>query len=148
MKHLILAILLVLASTKTIAGYLDGYPIALFDQKEFNCLVRNIYYESRGEPIKGQEAVAVVTINRTVASEHKSICKTVYAPYQFSWTRMKNLRVLDANAWSNATDIAYRTLTGNHSLGIFNATHFHATYINPNWGLKRLRKIGSHIFYE
>src|SRR5688572_26685042 len=31
---------------------------------ELNCLAENVYYESRGEPLDGQYAVAEVTMNR------------------------------------------------------------------------------------
>jgi spore germination cell wall hydrolase CwlJ-like protein len=26
--------------------------------------------------------------------------------------------------------------------------YYHADYVNPNWKLKRIAKIGTHIFYE
>jgi len=36
------------------------------DNDEIECLARNIYFEARNQPIKGQEAVAHVTLNRLV----------------------------------------------------------------------------------
>src|SRR5262245_36780890 len=35
---------------------------------ELHCLAENIYYESRGEPLAGQYAVAEVTMNRVASS--------------------------------------------------------------------------------
>lgn len=127
----------------------DVAILALFDQKEFKCLVKNIYYEARGEPVLGQEAVALVTINRARSEKFTTskICDTVYAKRQFSWTDNKMLKVTDSNAWKRAEEVAYRVLSGNSSLENFNATHFHATYVNPGWGKPRKAKIGRHIFY-
>jgi len=28
------------------------------------------------------------------------------------------------------------------------ALYFHATHVNPQWGLERLTRIGNHIFYS
>jgi spore germination cell wall hydrolase CwlJ-like protein len=55
--------------------------------KQATCLATNIYFEARGEPIKGQIAVAMVTLNR-VADESfpDTICDVVY---QGSTTRGK-----------------------------------------------------------
>lgn len=145
MKRLITSLLIAVAAFAN-ASPLDGMPTALFDEKEFNCLAKNVYFEARGEPTKGQEAVALVTVNRAKASGH-SICKTVYARYQFSWTA-KPAKVRDFNAWNKAKDVTYRVLSGSHSLGMFTATHFHATYLPQQWrGMRKVAKIGGHVFY-
>ena len=48
-------------------------------QKEMNCLAKAIYFEARGEPVKGQQLVAQVVLNR-VDSEYypDTICDVVY----------------------------------------------------------------------
>ena len=121
---------------------------ALFDARELKCLVKNIYYESRGESTKGQEAVALVTLNRVKSKRYpNTVCETVYQRKQFSWTHNKTLKVTDKIAWQKAEEIAYKVLTGNHSLGNFKALYFHAYYVNPNWGKRIIARIGSHIFY-
>lgn len=59
---------------------------------EANCLATNIYFEARGESLKGQLAVAMVTLNR-VADESfpDTICEVVYqgstnrGKCQFGW---------------------------------------------------------------
>ena len=52
------------------------------------CLALNLYHEARGEGLVGQVMVGYVTINRTKARYRgaRTICDTVYSPYQFSWT--------------------------------------------------------------
>ena len=119
----------------------------MFDSREFNCLVKNIYHEARGESTKGQEAVALVTVNRANSDLYPSgICATVYQKHQFSWTN-KKLKITDWVSWKRAEEVAYRVLSDNHSLGDFKALSFHATYVNPGWNKKRIAKIGNHVFY-
>ena len=46
--------------------------------REFECLALNVYFESRGEPLAGQYAVAAVTLNRVVHPAFPdSICQVV-----------------------------------------------------------------------
>lgn len=122
----------------------------LFDKTEFTCLVKNIYYEARGEPVKGQEAVALVTLNRIKSDQYKeeTICSVVHKPWQFSWTHNKARKVTDKAAWKRAEEVAYRVLTDNHSLGDFSALNFHAKTVNPGWKKKRVATIGNHVFYK
>ena len=46
--------------------------------------------------------------------------------------------------------IAFRAVNREHQLSSFTATHYHAVHVRPVWAkkLKRLTKIGNHIFYE
>lgn len=121
---------------------------ALFDKNEFRCLVKNVYFESRGEPIKGQEAVALVTLNRVKSAKYpSSVCQVVYAKNQFSWTAKANPKVKDVKAWKTAEDVVYRVLSGNSTLKSFKATHFHSINVSPKWNKRHTAKIGNHIFY-
>ena len=46
--------------------------------KEVSCLADAIYFEARGEPVSGQEAVAQVILNRTVSGIYpRSVCGVV-----------------------------------------------------------------------
>ena len=49
------------------------------------CLALNLFFEAGIEPPLAQEAVAHVTLNRA-RNTGASICRTVFAPAQFSWT--------------------------------------------------------------
>lgn len=54
------------------------------------CLAQNIYFEARGEPLRGQYAVGFVTINRLRSSHFPyNLCGVVYQQRlhvcQFSW---------------------------------------------------------------
>lgn len=117
-------------------------------ESEVHCLTKTIYHEARGEPIKGQRAVALVTVNRAMHPDFpSSICKVVYQKSQYSWTSQR-LRVTDREAWKRAKDVAYHVLNDYDELKKFKALYFHSTYVSPKWGKKKVAKIGNHIFYK
>ena len=111
------------------------------------CLALNIYHEARGEPIPGQIAVALVTLNRAKRQKEK-ICPVVYKPWQFSWTIHDALPIKERDSWYRSVRIAsfawkYYDFTGG-------ATHYHNETVNPTWAdkLTYLGKIGNHHFYR
>lgn len=115
--------------------------------KEVNCLAKTIYHEARGEPVSGQRAVALVTINRTLHPKFpSSICEVVYQKAQYSWTSM-GVKVKDKEAWEKAKDIAYHTLNDYDNLKSFKALYFHSKQVAPAWGKKVVARIGNHVFY-
>ncbi len=58
-------------------AFLDSQPVASGDQ-QWTCLAQAIYFESRGESVKGEFAVAEVIANRVDAPDYpKSICDVV-----------------------------------------------------------------------
>lgn len=123
-------------------------PLFLLDDKVVTCLAKNIYHEARGESAKGQLAVALVTLNRVNHTNFPdSVCDVVYAKHQFSWTK-KRLKIVDSAAWIKAKEIAYKAISEYEVLKQFKATHFHHVSINPGWNLKRVSKIGNHVFYK
>ncbi len=120
--------------------------ISLFNEQEVQCLAKNIYFEARGESVRGMKAVAQVTINRV--NDYRwpdTICQVVYQRGQFSWTVKKN-KITDQKLYKLAEDLAYEVL--NKPLENFPHTHFHATHVNPGWKYANKVKIGNHIFYE
>lgn len=121
------------------------------------CLAANIYFESRGEPVLGQYAVASVTMNRAERNPEK-VCQTVLAKSQFSWTtKMVSNRKLktaftpkDEDAWNKAMIIAKVTLSGRMMDITKGSTHYHASYVRPYWrkAMPMTLVMGSHIFYR
>src|SRR5712691_9885631 len=66
------------------------------DRRDLTCLARNVYFESRGEPLAGQYAVAEVTMNRTVSGRYPAtVCGVVY---QKNWDRLRG-RHVGAFSW-------------------------------------------------
>ena len=110
------------------------------------CLALNVYHEARGEPVEGQVAVALVTLNRA-ARDTRRVCSEVWKPYQFSWT-IKTPPVRDMRAWHRAHEVARAAWSMPDFTG--GATHFHADHVSPRWAStkRRVGKWGRHIFYR
>ena len=118
---------------------------------DVECLAKNIYHESRNQPLEGQIAVAQVTLNRVASKQFQStVCAVVYAPSQFSWTLDKRKRVRDQKAWQASISIARAVLTQSVKIPKFPALYFHTTQVNPKWNRSKkvLAKIGDHVFYS
>lgn len=117
------------------------------------CLALNIYHEARSEPIDGQVAVAVVTLNRVASNRYPNdICGVVWQNKQFSWTHDgKSDTPKDKAAWNLAKTLAEATLDDPE--GVTSLTgdvlHYHADYTTPFWARNKqpVAHIGSHIFY-
>lgn len=124
---------------------------AASDARQVDCLARNIYHESRGEPFLGQVAVAQVTLNR---AKHRlwpsNLCAVVYQRAQFSWTLTQRKQVRDTKAWRESMIIARAVLLGTLHIPNFHATHFHTKQVKPQWrhNLQVVATIGNHIFYH
>jgi spore germination cell wall hydrolase CwlJ-like protein len=128
-------------------------------KKAEKCLANAIYFESRGEVVRGQIAVAQVVINR-VFTEHypKTVCGVVYQnahrhlACQFTFACDGKPDVIkDQAAWERATKIANETLDGKLWLPeIGKATHYHAYWVRPWWvrTMTKLHKLGVHTFYR
>lgn len=119
------------------------------DDPSIICLAKNIYYEARGESLPGKLAVAKVTLNRVASPKFpKTVCGVVYQKYQFSWTLNQSYKIYDKAAWQESLNIARDAMNNNlEELDKFTALYFHSKHIKPNWNLKRMAKIGNHIFY-
>ena len=122
-----------------------------FHARSLDCLARNIYHEARGESLLGQYAVAEVTMNRKAALGYpKTVCEVVYQKDAFSWTGMKGLQEPSGASWHRAVKVANEVYYGRRATELHGATHYHATYVNPDWSSERERiaRIGRHVFYR
>ncbi len=133
-----------------------GGPVS---KKDVWCMAEAIYFESRGESYRGQIAVGQVVMNRLAHPIYpKDICSVVFQNQQmhnacqFSFACDGIPETIDDPvAWKQANDIAQGVIAGTLYLPeVGRATHYHATYVYPDWApqLKRVAKIGNHIFYE
>lgn len=119
--------------------------------RQMRCLATAIYFESRGEPLEGQLAVAQVILNRVESGRWaKDICGVVYQPGQFSftWDRTPDTP-RPSDSWATAQALAVIAATGQWDDMSNRATHFHATRVSPGWRkLTRVSQHGNHIFYR
>ncbi len=122
--------------------------------RQVRCLAENIYYESRGESLQGQVAVAKVTLNRLDEGYAKTVCGVVKQGCQFSWVCNGVSGQPTGYHWYQAVGIALVTLNEADKIEdpTNGATHFHATYINwqPTWRRVKesVQQIGNHVFYR
>lgn len=134
-------------------------PPSAFSAGEQKCLAEAIYYEARGESIKGQVAVAQVVLNRVRNPAYPgTICKVVYqnrdwlnaCQFSFACDGQRH-RVTEMPQWRTAQQVAKTVSSGQIWLPeVGSATHYHATYVKPFWAptMKKLTKIGLHVFYR
>ena len=130
-----------------------GVNTALRD-RDVRCLAENVYYESRGESLKGQVAVAKVTLNRLNEGYASSVCGVVKQGCQFSWVCNSMVGRPFGPAWTQAVGVAVAVLNEKQRIEdpTNGASHFHATYIEWQPGWRRVqesvRQIGNHVFYR
>jgi len=138
------------ASLRELVSMTDkGYTLS----EEMQCLAGAVYFESRGEPLAGQLAVAQVVINRAESSRFpSSYCGVVYQRAQFSFVKggqMPRIRT-GSGAWSRAKAIARIAHEGHWDSEARDSLYFHANYVRPSWSRKKARRatIDTHIFYR
>ena len=125
---------------------------AALDEQQ-NCLATAVYFESMGEPLEGQLAVARVVLNRAASGRYPdSWCAVVKQKAQFSFVRAGRFPRIDpaCQAWRKAKAIA-RIAVANASATLpTDVLWYHADYVAPSWGrrLTKVDKIGAHIFYR
>lgn len=145
------------SADETPADYLglSGASLA----KAEKCMAQAIYFESRGEPKRGQIAVAQVILNRVLSGYYpKDVCGTVYqnanrrlaCQFTFACDRVKDV-VREPDMWQQAEEIASDMLGGRLWLdSVGRATHYHAYWVHPRWvrEMRKLDRIGVHTFYR
>ena len=120
---------------------------------EMQCLAGAVYFESRGEPLAGQLAVAQVIINRAESGQFpSSYCGVVYQRSQFSFVKngsMPRIKTGSA-AWKRAKAIARIAHEGQWDSEAQDSLYFHAKYVRPSWSRKKIARatINTHIFYR
>ncbi len=127
--------------------------------KAEKCLANAIYFEARGESVRGQIAVAQVVMNRVFSGYYPNdVCGVVYQnahrhlACQFTFAcdgRSKTIH--EPDAMERAKRIATATLDGRLWLPeVGKATHYHAYWVRPWWvrTMHKLYKLGVHTFYR
>lgn len=141
-----------------------------FEKSELLCLSLNIYHESRSDNLAGRISVADVVLNRVDSTLFpNTVCGVVHqaktrvnwkgnvVPVRgmchFSWycDGMSD-EPLEEDAWEDAQIVAELALNGGWRGISEGATHYHATYVEPNWindrGMVPVGRIGAHKFYR
>jgi spore germination cell wall hydrolase CwlJ-like protein len=136
-------------------SWINAIPAAE-NTAELECLARAIYFEARGESIKGQAAVAEVILNRVDSPLFpRTVCGVVEqggaGGCQFSFTcDGRSDRIADRRSWYVAEKVASAFIQGAPRELTEGATYFHTPAVRPSWS-KRFTltaRIGSHFFYR
>ncbi len=118
---------------------------------DMQCLAGGVYFESKGESLAGQLAVARVIINRAKSGRFAdSLCGVIYQPGQFSFVRgrsMPSIRTA-SEGWREAVAIAQIAMQDAWSNAAEGALFFHARRVSPGWGKRQLASIDKHVFYR
>jgi Cell Wall Hydrolase len=137
--------------------------LGLFDEKSRakseKCLAEAVYFEARGEAVRGQIAVAQVILNRAFSGKYPdTVCGVVYQnkhrhlACQFTFACDGHPDVIrEPDMWERAQKIAKAMLDGRLWLPeVDRSTHYHAYWVRPSWvnEMKRNWKYGVHTFYR
>jgi spore germination cell wall hydrolase CwlJ-like protein len=127
--------------------------------KSVKCLTEVIYFESRGEVVRGQMAVAQVVLNRAFSGKYpNTVCGVVYqnahrhlaCQFTFACDGIAD-KVKEPDMWERAVVIANEMLDGKIWLPeVGKATHYHAHWVHPGWvrEMNKLHRVGVHTFYR
>jgi spore germination cell wall hydrolase CwlJ-like protein len=127
--------------------------------KQEKCLADAVYFEARGEAVRGQIAVAQVVMNRVFSGYYPTtVCGVVYqnanrhlaCQFTFACDGIRDV-VTEPDMWDRAKRIARATLDGRLWLPeVGKSTHYHAYWVHPSWvhEMKKMYRTGVHTFYR
>jgi spore germination cell wall hydrolase CwlJ-like protein len=137
--------------------------LGLFDAKlrarSEKCLAEAVYFEARGEAVRGQIAVAQVVMNRAFSGFYPAtVCGVVYqnrhhhmaCQFTFACDNVADV-VREPDMWDRAKKIARAMLDGQLWLPeVGKSTHYHAYWVHPSWvsEMKKMYRFGVHTFYR
>ena len=134
----------------SLASLVQQHAAASVGDREADCLAKAVYFESKGEPLSGQLAVAQVVINRAKSGKFAgTLCGVVKQPSQFSFVRGGGFpAVVNQAMWRQAVGVAHVAMNGLSDGPAQGALYFHAKRVSPNWGKRHVATVGNHIFYR
>lgn len=125
---------------------------------QWQCLTEALYFEARGESVKGQFGVAEVILNRVDSEAFPgSICGVINQgahrlnACQFSYNcDGKAESIGERGAWEQVGKVAAIMMGGGPRSLTKGATYYHATSVSPSWArsFSRTARIGDHYFYR
>ncbi|MEA1083475.1 cell wall hydrolase [Sphingomonas sp. CD22] len=115
------------------------------------CLAGAIYFESKGEPLAGQLAVANVIINRSKSGRFPTdVCSVVKQRGQFSFVRGGEIPSIDEGraAYRTALAVAKIALAAAWESPAPKALFFNTPNRRPAGNVTKIAMIGNHVFYR
>ncbi|MEQ6247468.1 cell wall hydrolase [Sulfitobacter sp. HNIBRBA3233] len=125
---------------------------------EFECLAEALYFEARGETVKGQFAVAEVIRNRVESPRFPgTYCDVINQgtgrkyQCQFTYTCDGVPEVIaEPRAYTRVAKVARAVIDGVIPDITDGATFYHTTAVRPSWARKftQTARVGVHLFYR
>ena len=122
------------------------------------CLAEALYFEARGESVRGQFAVAEVILNRVDSPAFPdTVCDVIHQgtgrkfQCQFTYTcDGHEERIANPVAFEQVNKVASLMVQGGPRRLTDGATHYHTRAVNPRWArvYPRTATIGVHLFYR
>jgi hypothetical protein len=138
-------------------AFLNGQPTASGGE-QWRCLAEALYFEARGESVRGMFAVGEVIMNRVDSARYpNTLCGVINQgtgrkfACQFTYTCDGNAEVIhEPAAWAKVGKVARLLVDGAPRQLTDGATHYHTRAVNPRWArvFPRTTTIGSHHFYR
>ena len=136
-------------------AWLAAMPVPVGDA-QWSCLKTALYFEARGETLKGQFAVAEVILNRVDSPSYPStVCGVVQqgggGGCQFSYNCDGARDVMGERAAADRAGRIARVMLDGALRGLtLGATHFHTRAVRPSWARRfpQTAAIGAHLFYR
>jgi spore germination cell wall hydrolase CwlJ-like protein len=137
--------------------WLESLPAAKGGEP-WKCLTEALYFEARGEGVKGQFAVAEVILNRVASPLYPdTVCGVVHQGagglHQCQFSYMCDGRkeiITERSSYARLGKIARLMLDGAPRSLTGGATHYHSAGVHPRWARQFLQtaSIGEHLFYR
>ena len=138
-------------------SWIDQQPRAEGGE-QWQCLAEALYFEARGETIKGQFAVAEVILNRVQSERFPNtpcgvIRQGTGRKYQCQFTYTCDGRkevIAEKQAYERVAKVARLAMDGAAESLTDGATYYHTTAVRPSWARRftQTTKIGVHLFYR
>ncbi len=139
-------------------SWIDARPEVKTTDAQWQCLAEALYFEARGETVKGQFAVAEVIMNRVDHGAYPdSLCGVINQgtgrKYQCQFTYTCDgiaEKIHEPDAYERVGKIARLVIDGAPRVLTDGATHYHTKAVNPKWArsFPRTATIGVHHFYR
>ena len=139
--------------------WIDSQPKATGDA-QWRCLAEAIYFEARGEQVKGQFAVAEVILNRVKSDRFPStICNVIgqgtssgrryQCQFTYKCDGYKDI-IAEKRAYARVAKVARLAMDGAAEEVTDGALYYHTKYVRPRWSRKftQTAAIGVHLFFR
>ena len=134
---------------ETLAQAVAAQDSAAADEA-LQCLAGAIYFESKGEPLTGQLAVAEVIINRAKSGRFPAdVCDVVKQRGQFSFVRGGQIPAINkGTSYRTAIAVAKVALADAWNSPAEKALYFNTADRRPAGRVIKVASIGNHVFYR